>query len=75
MFGAGHGTVPGMGRETSDEFYVLDLCDRALGEIGLRQHRFDWLRGDPGLSGRRAQLPVDGYWPENNIVVEPRAPA
>jgi hypothetical protein len=31
-----------MGRETSDEFYVLDLCDEILAETGLRQHRFDW---------------------------------
>lgn len=30
-----------MGRENSDEAYVLDLCDSVLGEIGLRQHRFD----------------------------------
>lgn len=61
-----------MGRETSDEFYVLDLCDQALGEAGLRQHRFDWLLGDPGTSGRRARLPVDGYWPAANLVVEYR---
>ena len=61
-----------MGRESSDEAYVLDLCDLVLGEIGLRQHRFDWLRGDPGRSGRRATLPVDGYWPNANLVVEYR---
>lgn len=61
-----------MGRETSDEFYVLDLCDQALGEKGQRQHRFDWLLGDPGRSGRRARLPVDGYWPQANLVVEYR---
>lgn len=61
-----------MGRETSDEFYVLDLCDEALGETGLRQHRFAWLLGDPGMSGRRARLPVDGYWPGAKLVVEYR---
>ena len=49
-----------VGRDTSDEFYVLNLCDQALAETGRRQHRFDWLRGDPGASGRRARLPVDG---------------
>jgi len=54
-------TVVGMGRDASDEFYVLDLCDRALAETGRRQHRFEWLLGDPGASGRRAGLPVDGY--------------
>lgn len=61
-----------MGRENSDEAYVLDLCDSALGEVGLRQHRFNWLRGDPGRTGRRASLPVDGYWPKANVVVEYR---
>ncbi|HML51996.1 MAG TPA: hypothetical protein PKD84_11425 [Propionicimonas sp.] len=61
-----------MGRECSDEYYVLDLVDEALGEKALRQHRFDWLLGDPGKSGRRDKLPVDGYWPRANIVVEYR---
>lgn len=61
-----------MGRETSDEAYVLNLCDRVLGEASSRQHRFDWLLGDPGRSGRRVRLPVDGYWPVANLVVEYR---
>jgi len=61
-----------MGRETSDEVYVLDLCDEILDEVGLRQHRFEWLLGDSGASGRRARLPVDGYWPAANLVVEYR---
>ena len=61
-----------MGRESSDEYYVLDLCDHVLAETGLRQHRFDWLLGDPGASGRRVRLPVDGYWPNANVVVEYR---
>ena len=56
-----------MGREASDEAYVLDLCDVALDERGLRQHRFDWLRGDPGTSGRGRTLPVDGYWSEHRL--------
>lgn len=60
-----------MGRETSDEHYVLDLCDAELGARGLRQHRFDWLRGDVSpASGRSVRLPVDGYWPELGLVVE-----
>lgn len=61
-----------MGRESSDEYYVLDLVDEVLGEKALRQHRFDWLLGDPGKSGRRVKLPVDGYWPTANLVVEYR---
>lgn len=62
-----------MGREDSDEAYVLDLCDEVLGERGLRQHTFDWLLGDPGRGGRRARrLPVDCYWPGQRLVVEYR---
>lgn len=61
-----------MGREASDEAYVLNLCDRVLGEGGSRQHRFEWLVGDPGRTGRRVRLPVDGYWPVANLVVEYR---
>lgn len=58
-------------RTQSDEAWVLDLCDAILGEKSLRQHRFDWLRGDPSLkTGRRAKLPVDAYWPNARIVVE-----
>jgi len=65
-------TVLGMGRESSDEHYVVDLCDEVLREKGMRQHRFDWLLGDAGKSGRQAKLPVDGFWPGANIVVEYR---
>lgn len=61
-----------MGRDGSDEAYVIDLCDRVLGEEALRQHRFDWLLGDPGASGRRVRLPVDAYWPGRLLVVEYR---
>lgn len=61
-----------IGRADSDEFYVLDLCDLVLAEVGSRQHGFDWLLGDPGSPGRRARLPVDGYWPQANVVVEYR---
>ncbi|MCD0484857.1 hypothetical protein LO771_21300 [Streptacidiphilus sp. ASG 303] len=61
-----------MGRDQSDEAYVLDLCDEALGEEGLRQHRFDWLLGDPGRTGHRSRLPVDAYWPDHGLVVEYR---
>lgn len=59
-------------RSDSDEAYVLDLCDEVIGETGQRQHRFDWLRGDPGRSGRSVRLPVDAYWPNCGLVVEYR---
>lgn len=42
------------------------------GEAGLRQHRFDWLLGDPNGQGRQVRLPVDGYWPSRRLVVEYR---
>jgi len=61
-----------MERENSDEAYVLDMCDDVLGEVGQRQARFDWLRGDRGKNGHSRRLPVDGYWPEHLLVVEYR---
>jgi hypothetical protein len=58
-------------RTESDEHYVLDLCDEVLGVTGLRQARFDWLRGDESpTSGRSVRLPVDAYWPDLQLVVE-----
>lgn len=56
----------------SDEAYVIDLCEEVLGETASRQHRFNWLCGDPGESGRRARLPVDAYFPTHELVVEYR---
>ncbi len=52
-------------RGESDESYVIDLCDEVLKLKALRQHRFDFLKGD---SGNR--LPVDAYYPKLNLVVE-----
>ena len=57
-------------RKDSDEHYVLDLCDEVLGSKGLRQHRFDFLLGDPNAQGKCAKLPVDSYYPELNLVIE-----
>ncbi len=61
-----------MARSDSDETYVLDLCDRILGSPGRRQHRFEWLLGDPAKTGRQVRLPVDAYWPDHRLVVEYR---
>ncbi|WP_301121608.1 hypothetical protein [Mycolicibacterium fortuitum] len=59
------------GRADSDEHYALDLCDEVLGVPGIRQARFDWLRGDPTPRlPRGVKLPVDGYWPDLGLVVE-----
>lgn len=61
-----------MTRESSDEYYVLDLCDEVLGSKGARQHRFEWLLGDPGHNGRQVRLPVDSFWQDFGLVVEYR---
>lgn len=57
-------------RKDSDEHYVLDLCDIVLKILGLRQHRFDFLFGDPNAQGKCAKLPVDSYYPELQLVIE-----
>jgi hypothetical protein len=57
-------------RKDSDEHYVLDLCNIALGKTGLRQHKFDFLLGDANSQGKQAKLPVDNYYPELNLVIE-----
>lgn len=59
-------------RADSDEAYVIDLCDQLLGQQASRQHRFEWLLGDPSASGRRVRLPVDAFWPGLGLVVEYR---
>ncbi len=59
-------------RSDSDEAYVIDLCDALLSEHASRQHRFDWLVGDPGRDGRRRSLPVDAYYAEHRLVIEYR---
>lgn len=53
-----------------EEKYVLDLCDEILGCISSRQHRFDFLRGDPGKGRRGHPLPVDAYYERLNLVIE-----
>lgn len=52
-------------RKDSDEYYVIDICDKVLGLTASRQHRFDFLVGDTGR-----KLPVDAYYKELNLVVE-----
>ena len=54
-----------------DEYYVLELCKKVLGQRMSHQATFEWLLGDPSLkSGKQKPLPVDGYWPDEEIVVE-----
>jgi hypothetical protein len=55
---------------TSDEDYVLDLCDKVLKQLALRQHKFDFLTGDPSRKGTTVKLPVDAYYGKLKLVVE-----
>lgn len=54
-------------RSHSDETYILDLCDNVTKLKGHRQYRFDFLKGDSGVS-----LPVDIYYPSLKLVIEYR---
>ncbi len=51
---------------------IVNHCDRLLGEVGRRQHRFGWLRV-PDADAEQ-WLPVDAYYPSNRLVVLCREP-
>ncbi len=55
-----------------DEQYVLDLFDKVLEKNSSRQHKFDFLLGDPNTKGVSAKLPVDSYYDELKLVIEYR---
>ena len=55
--------------QSSDEHYIIDLCDEILQMKGSRQHTFDFLLGDLGKTGRR-KLPVDVYYESRKLVIE-----
>lgn len=59
-------------RADRDEAYVIGLCDSILGREAIRQHKFDFLRGDPGKSGKTAMLPVDAWYADLALVIEYR---
>lgn len=52
-------------RADSDEAYIIGICDKLLNEASIKQHRFNFLRGDSGV-----KLPVDAYYPKHNLVIE-----
>lgn len=60
-------TISNKSRIQSDESYIINLCDEVLKSKALRQHRFDFLKGDSGT-----KLPVDAYYPALNLVIEYR---
>ena len=53
------------GRSGSDEYYVIGLCNEALGMEAEQQYKFPFLLGDSGRA-----LPVDAYYRELNLVIE-----
>lgn len=63
-------TPPSAARCSSDEAWIIDLCDAVLGKKAIRQHRFPFLLGDAGASGRRVLLPVDAFYPDLGLVIE-----
>jgi hypothetical protein len=58
-------TKPTSARSASDESYVIDLCDEVLKLKAVRQHRFEFLKGDSGT-----KLPVDAWYSTLNVVIE-----
>lgn len=52
-------------RAESDEYYVISLCNEVLNAEASLQHRFDFLKGDSGIS-----LPIDAYYEHLNLVIE-----
>jgi hypothetical protein len=46
---------------------ILSMCDRLLGEVGRRDHRFAWLRVPGSIAGE--WLAVDAYYPRSRLVV------
>lgn len=55
----------GGSRSTSDEHYVVGLCNEALGVEGEPQYKFPFLVGYTGRA-----LPVDVYYQKLNLVIE-----
>ena len=52
-------------RNDSDEYYVISLCNEALGIEGQQQYRLPFLLGDSGT-----RLPVDAYYSSLKLVIE-----
>lgn len=58
-------TVGPLGERPVTAPQLLDLCDRALGEVSRRRHLFGWLRAPGGEDW----LAVDAYYPGQRLVV------
>lgn len=61
-----------MSKHVRDEQYVPDPCDHVLGVASSRQHRFEFLLGDPGRNGVCRRLPIDAFSEPLRLAVEYR---
>ena len=60
-------------RENSDEYYILNLCDKLLNERSSRQHTFPFLLGDFHKDKiSRTKLPIDAYYKNVSLAIEYR---
>jgi len=58
-------------KASSDENYVINLCDEILEQKASRQHKFGFLLGDMHKDDKtRTALPVDVYYRASNLVIE-----
>ena len=58
-------------RDSSDEYYIINLCDEILDLNASRQHTFGFLVGDLHKDGvTRTKLPLDAYYESLNLVIE-----
>jgi hypothetical protein len=63
-----------------DEEYIINICNQILNQTAIRQHRFDFLRGDKPkrenerivevLQHKGNPLPVDAFYEKLNLVIE-----
>ena len=59
-------------KKDMDKSYILDLISLLLNDSYVMNKRFDTLLGDPGISGKRVRLPLDGYFEAYRLIVEYR---
>ena len=58
-------------RASSDEYYLINLCDELLKQRASRQHKFGFILGDTHKDEKtRTALPVDAYYKQANLVLE-----
>ena len=57
--------------ESSDEYYILNLCDELLKEKASRKHTFATLVGDMHKKGKtRTKLPIAAFYDNANLAIE-----